>query len=514
MKIFKIRMIIIFVLCFPVIVMAQIKGKNKSPASHITGTYIGISPISDTITLTIWDTFVSVDKRWLTSSRQFQSVVKNGQFTFKIDSVTGPVYFSLGSGIGAGVRPYPFLDLYVFEPGDNVKISISEDRSIEARDKIIRKVNNKMTCLNCGKFDFSGKGSMKYQYRQALYRAKDSLQINWYNTEPIAKRDPKSFIENYHRSYSQMVFVRDRELRILEKYKGKVSAEMYQLLYADAVAQCNFLFLADLGSYWEPTEGSDVERQVLKKFYIDTVLNKIRDYIPKHIQAMSAFYPPTLILKERLENKVFDQKSVYGRLKKNYAGILKDRLLTNYLIDNLNKSIGDSIVAAELFVIKQSGYRSFLSSAISNSKIGSHLDFKLQDIKGKEIKLSDFKGKIVLIDFWFYGCAGCLQFYRDKLSKVEEFYKDNSDVVFISVSIDSDRTKWLKALKTGVYTSETANNLTTGVLGAVHPLIKKLNIYSYPAIFIVDRNGDIAYNKATEIREKADEFIKQMLTKK
>jgi cytochrome c biogenesis protein CcmG, thiol:disulfide interchange protein DsbE len=65
-------------------------------------------------------------------------------------------------------------------------------------------------------------------------------------------------------------------------------------------------------------------------------------------------------------------------------------------------------------------------------------DFNLVFYKGyeyngnTEMKLSDLQGKIVVINIWASWCKPCEQEARD-LEKAWQFYKDNSDVVFIGV---------------------------------------------------------------------------------
>jgi len=503
---------VILTFCCTVPYTAQASAIKKIHASFISGTFHN-HPISDTISLTIWDNIVSIEKRNLIPARRFTAIVKNGKFSFKIDSVKSNSYISLGIGNFVAGKPYPFLDLFVLEPGDNIHISISTNDRIEERDKLKREVNSHKVCLNCDNFSFTGEESLKYKYRLELYKAKDSLQNNWYDTDPIATKEPTSFTEKYHRSYSQMIFVKDRILPLLGKAKGNISEAMYQLLEADVLAQCNFLFLADLANSYQPSQVSENDRGIFKKFYADSVLIRTVDDIPDNIQAISAFYPPTLIYKERLENKLYNQKSNYNRIKNNYSGILRDRILTNYLIDNLNRTGVDSLINDAFSIMKESRNKEILLSAQANSKLGTYLNFSLQDVSGKVVNLSDYKGKVVFIDFWFFGCGGCTTFYLGKLSKIEEYYKDNPNIVFLSVSIDSDRNKWLRAIKSNNYTSEKAVNLTTGNLGELHPLIRKLNIMSYPALIMIDKNGNIASNDSDKLRERTSEFIKYFVSK-
>lgn len=72
-------------------------------------------------------------------------------------------------------------------------------------------------------------------------------------------------------------------------------------------------------------------------------------------------------------------------------------------------------------------------------------DFELKTPDGKRVKLSDFRGKLVLIDFWASWCGPCRQEMKSLLPIYEEL--KGNDLVFISVSVDSDRDAWLRMLE-------------------------------------------------------------------
>jgi peroxiredoxin len=62
-------------------------------------------------------------------------------------------------------------------------------------------------------------------------------------------------------------------------------------------------------------------------------------------------------------------------------------------------------------------------------------DFEVKTIEGKQFKLSDLKGKVVVLNFWFQACPPCIA-EIPALNKLREEY-ESADVVFIALGRDS-----------------------------------------------------------------------------
>ncbi len=62
-------------------------------------------------------------------------------------------------------------------------------------------------------------------------------------------------------------------------------------------------------------------------------------------------------------------------------------------------------------------------------------NFSLKDTKDQTVSMSDFKGKVVVMDIWAMWCGPCLA-EKPYFQKVEESFKDRNDIVFIGVSHD------------------------------------------------------------------------------
>ncbi len=132
---------------------------------------------------------------------------------------------------------------------------------------------------------------------------------------------------------------------------------------------------------------------------------------------------------------------------------------------------------------------SFSTSSSADSANGEKApDFELSTLEGEVIKLSDYLGKIVIVDFWATWCGPC-RMAVPELVELQNEYRDN--LVIIGISLDQSYTQ--HNLKPFI---ENYGINYPIVLGTLEVVEAYGNIRGIPTSFIVDQNGEIV-NKFT-----------------
>lgn len=112
--------------------------------------------------------------------------------------------------------------------------------------------------------------------------------------------------------------------------------------------------------------------------------------------------------------------------------------------------------------------------------------FKIKSIDGEVVELSEFKNKVIFINLWATWCAPC----RAEMPNIQSLYnkmKDNEDLVFIMLSLDSNEGKVEKFIN--------KKSFDFPIYLPASDIPNVLRSPSIPTTFVIGKNGDIVSKK-------------------
>lgn len=169
---------------------------------------------------------------------------------------------------------------------------------------------------------------------------------------------------------------------------------------------------------------------------------------------------------------------IEGRYK--YAGAVNDYYdETKYFDYKLNRS---DITDANFVITKGFKPREKQAAPLSLLATGTTApDWTLYDVNGKKVSLSQLKGKVVVLDFYFIGCAGCMASINP-LNVIYEKYKNKGLITASLTERDS---------KKAVLDFEKRYKIKyTGYINAAD-VVKSYHVTAFPTFYFIDKEGKI-----------------------
>ena len=131
--------------------------------------------------------------------------------------------------------------------------------------------------------------------------------------------------------------------------------------------------------------------------------------------------------------------------------------------------------------------------------------FTIPDTEGKNVSLSEFKGKYVLVDFWATWCGPCVAEIPNLINAHNQYKSKNFDIISISLDRPDSKEKWLNKIKETKmdWTQVSELKWWNGKSALLY------NINSVPANFLVDPQGKIiAVNlRGAQLEKKLAEIL-------
>ena len=114
-------------------------------------------------------------------------------------------------------------------------------------------------------------------------------------------------------------------------------------------------------------------------------------------------------------------------------------------------------------------------------------DFYLKPAKGKKVKLSDLKGKVVYLDVWASWCLPCMK-NIPSLNSLRNTFQSESDVVIIGINLDDSKKRWKKVVKQ--YGLQKNLELFTEN-GMNSKFVEDYFVQALPHYVLIDKNGQL-----------------------
>lgn len=469
------KTILSFILLFGSMICHAQTDKNVS---------ITIKKASDPNTDSI--SFVRSEKYFSTYSKTFLYPVEkdsNGNFSFKVPKKEKFSLVTFNQPFNATQRLWGMSNQIV-EPGDSVVIDM------RGKD-----------CI------FSGRGHEKYEVSYKIF----SGEREWYTLyiDSVLKAGgsigPHSLVKDTTNYMGLVKYFDDQSVpmyskinfqqKILKEYKGKIDPNTYEIIKTNIV----FANVASILVMYRNSLIVNKSEKISEEFIsrvnkllkptLYTFLSKMTSPVPQEQRLLSCEFSNLIVNASQLI-KYFGEDPV-SWIEENFQGELRDRLLLQYFITIAKKPGSQHIVPEISRIVKTDYCKDALASFASAVKPGSEaFNFSLTDITGKKVTLSQFKGKTVVMDFWFTGCTGCLNL-APHMKMVYDAVKDNPNIVFLSINVDKSSERWKESALTHAYSPKGAVELYTDGLGNAHPLIQHYKIQSYPTLILIDRNGKL-----------------------
>ncbi len=124
-------------------------------------------------------------------------------------------------------------------------------------------------------------------------------------------------------------------------------------------------------------------------------------------------------------------------------------------------------------------YMDSLSIVRFNEKVKAP-NFTLKDINGEEVKLEDYRGKIVFLNFWATWCPPC----RDEMPSMEKLYTKFKDKNFIMLAVDyEESSRVVKEFSEKLSLTYPILLDSDGTVGS------KYGAFAIPVTYLIDQQG-------------------------
>jgi peroxiredoxin/ribosomal protein S24E len=301
-------------------------------------------------------------------------------------------------------------------------------------------------------------------------------------------------------------------------FNGKLEFPMLAYLKLEGVQRNVSFFLEpgetaisiDIDDPANPLVTGSESHQVYQIFLDDNKLfdRKLSDVYAEYAEAQNAGNKQIMEELEEQYNSIDEERKDYiVRYIKTHPGSVVAAFIALRNLYQLDLDELEDITAGIDPAIAASSYVVDLNQRIErlrNVQVGKTApDFIMNDTLGNPVALSSFFGDYLFLDFWASWCGPCRQANPNKLDAFKMFH--NKGIEYLSVSLDTDRDRWIKAIHDDGLTWNHVSDLA----GWGNQAAGLYAVNSIPSNVLIDPDGVIiARNlKGDDLHKKLEEVL-------